>query len=91
MPASQDDPPQLDGAAPPQFYRWSQKLYDYLRAQRIVQGLYVDITDADGGGKLVSAQPGGNNLPLFAVDIVAVGIAREGVLIPMKIPALEEP
>lgn len=87
---TQDNPPKLEGAAPPQFHEWSRKLYEYMQSHRIVDGIGFKLVSADGGG-LQPIIESSQNLPLFAVDIVAVGVDREGVLIPMLIPPLEEP
>ncbi len=58
MPAQQEDPPWPDFQMPAPLMDWIGDLYDWLKENRPVAGDGITITDADGGGKSISAGNG---------------------------------
>lgn len=57
--STQEDPPWPEGTLPPVLMDWVGDLFEYLKAQRVVQGPGVFIGDAVGGGKQITATGGG--------------------------------
>lgn len=56
---TQEDPPTPEGGFTPRMMVWVNRLLKWLRGNRVVQGLGITITDAPGGGKLISAEGAG--------------------------------
>ncbi len=56
------DPPKLDMVVPKPLRAWIDALLLWLIANRVIEGLNVQITDASGGGKQISALGGSGGL-----------------------------